>query len=70
MFYGFPLWFWLLTSMWVGWHSCRVMLTTTTEWGALVTKLNVPADWKGLSLSLSLSIYIYIYRCVCVPLEF
>ncbi|XP_075647137.1 SEC12-like protein 1 [Castanea sativa] len=26
--------------------SERVVLTTTTEWGAVVTKLNVPADWK------------------------
>jgi hypothetical protein len=33
---------------------CRVVLTTSVEWGALVTKLNVPKDWKG-SLSLSLS---------------
>jgi prolactin regulatory element-binding protein len=35
---------------------CRVVLTTSSEWGAVVTKLNVPADWKGLSLSLSLSL--------------
>ncbi|PNX71556.1 SEC12-like protein 1-like, partial [Trifolium pratense] len=34
--------------------SERVVLTTSVEWGALVTKLNVPKDWKG-SFSLSLS---------------
>ncbi|KAL5709688.1 hypothetical protein ACHQM5_020348 [Ranunculus cassubicifolius] len=26
--------------------SERMMLSTSTEWGAVVTKLNVPADWK------------------------
>ncbi|RZB88152.1 SEC12-like protein 1 isoform D [Glycine soja] len=30
----------------------RVVLTTSVEWGALVTKLTVPKDWKG-SLSLT-----------------
>lgn len=25
----------------------RVVLTTTEEWGTKVTKLTVPADWKG-----------------------
>lgn len=38
---------------------CRVVLSTTTEWGAVMTKLNVPADWKGRSLSLSLNIFGY-----------
>ncbi|XP_073273414.1 SEC12-like protein 1 [Primulina huaijiensis] len=26
--------------------SERVILTTSTEWGVMITKLNVPADWK------------------------
>lgn len=30
---------------------CRVVLTTSSEWGVMVTKLTVPADWKGLSFS-------------------
>lgn len=34
----------------------RVVLTTSNEWGAVVTKLNVPADWKGLSLSVSVCV--------------
>lgn len=36
----------------------RVVLTTSNEWGAVVTKLNVPADWKGFSLTL----YAYFFR--------
>lgn len=32
------------------------MLTTTVEWGAVATKLDVPPEWKGLSLSLSLHV--------------
>lgn len=58
------LWFSLLvltTFFLVGMH-CRVVLTTTTEWGAVMTKLNVPADWKGRSLSLSLSIFLDMAR--------
>ncbi|GMY23090.1 SEC12-like protein 1 [Fagus crenata] len=48
--------------------SERVMLTTTTEWGALVTKLNVPADWKewqiyllllGMFLASAVAFYIF-----------
>ncbi|CAI9091234.1 OLC1v1026202C1 [Oldenlandia corymbosa var. corymbosa] len=35
--------------------SERVVLTTSSEWGVMVTKLTVPADWKGLSFSLGLS---------------
>ena len=38
---------------------CRVVLTTSSEWGAVVTKLNVPADWKGFSLTLHLHIFAY-----------
>ena len=30
-------------------NFCRVVLTTSSEWGAMVTKLSVPADWKGAS---------------------
>ena len=45
----------MFIHLWV--FLCRVVLTTYDEWGAVVTKLNVPADWKGLfSLSLSLSL--------------
>lgn len=33
------------------WCIFRVVLSTSDEWGAVVTKLTVPADWKGLSLS-------------------
>ncbi|PIA54885.1 hypothetical protein AQUCO_00901055v1 [Aquilegia coerulea] len=48
--------------------SERLMLTTSGEWGAIVTKLNVPADWKewqiyavllGLFLSSAVAFYIF-----------
>ncbi|KAM7467854.1 hypothetical protein LguiB_015416 [Lonicera macranthoides] len=48
--------------------SERVVVTTSTEWGALVTKLNVPADWKewqiylvllGLFLASAIAFYIF-----------
>ncbi|XVE68723.1 hypothetical protein DITRI_Ditri09bG0092100 [Diplodiscus trichospermus] len=32
----------------------RVVLTTSIQWGAMVTKLNVPADWKEWQLYLLL----------------
>ncbi|XP_021890553.1 SEC12-like protein 1 [Carica papaya] len=47
---------------------CRVVLTTSSEWGATVTKLNVPADWKewqiyvlliGLFLASAAAFYIF-----------
>ncbi|XP_050386617.1 SEC12-like protein 1 [Argentina anserina] len=46
----------------------RVVLTTSSEWGAVVTKLNVPADWKewqiylvllGLFLASAVAFYIF-----------
>ncbi|PNX90991.1 SEC12-like protein 1-like, partial [Trifolium pratense] len=46
----------------------RVVLTTSVEWGALVTKLNVPKDWKewqiylvllGLFLVSAVAFYIF-----------
>ncbi|KAG2672289.1 hypothetical protein I3843_13G031100 [Carya illinoinensis] len=46
----------------------RVVLTTTTEWGAVMTKLNVPADWKewqiyalllGMFLASAIAFYIF-----------
>ncbi|RDX66325.1 SEC12-like protein 1 [Mucuna pruriens] len=46
----------------------RVVLTTSVEWGALVTKLNVPKDWKewqiylvllGLFLASAVAFYIF-----------
>lgn len=48
--------------------SERVMLTTSSEWGPVVTKLNVPADWKewqiyvlllGLFLASAVAFYIF-----------
>ncbi|WMV53502.1 hypothetical protein MTR67_046887 [Solanum verrucosum] len=33
--------------------SERVALTTSSQWGVMVTKLNVPTDWKGPSLFFS-----------------
>ncbi|KAJ6358029.1 hypothetical protein OIU78_005786 [Salix suchowensis] len=48
--------------------SQRVVLTTSSEWGAVVTKLNVPADWKewqiylvlvGLFLASAIAFYIF-----------
>lgn len=30
----------------------RVVLSTSSEWGAVVTKLNVPGDWKGISFNM------------------
>ncbi|XP_059666005.1 SEC12-like protein 1 [Cornus florida] len=48
--------------------SERVVLTSSTDWGALVTKLNVPADWKewqiyilllGLFLASAVAFYIF-----------
>lgn len=48
--------------------SQRVVLTTSSEWGATVTKLNVPADWKewqiyvlliGLFLASAAAFYIF-----------
>ncbi|KAF8403178.1 hypothetical protein HHK36_011275 [Tetracentron sinense] len=48
--------------------SERVMLSTSSEWGAVVTKLNVPADWKewqiyllllGLFLASAVAFYIF-----------
>ncbi|XP_052187318.1 SEC12-like protein 1 [Diospyros lotus] len=48
--------------------SERVVLTTSVEWGAMVTKLNVPADWKewqiylllvGLFLASAVAFYIF-----------
>ncbi|KAL5800391.1 hypothetical protein ACOSQ4_033275 [Xanthoceras sorbifolium] len=48
--------------------SERVALTTSSEWGAVVTKLNVPADWKewqiylvllGLFLASAIAFYIF-----------
>ncbi|CAI9759788.1 unnamed protein product [Fraxinus pennsylvanica] len=46
--------------------SERVILTSSTEWGALVTKLSVPADWKewqlyGLLLGLFLASLLIFY---------
>lgn len=35
--------------IWNDFH--RVAMSTSSEWGAVVTKLNVPADWKGLSFN-------------------
>ncbi|XP_007010111.2 PREDICTED: SEC12-like protein 1 [Theobroma cacao] len=46
----------------------RVVLTTSSQWGAMVTKLNVPADWKewqiylllvGLFLASAVAFYIF-----------
>lgn len=34
--------------------SERVVITTSSQWGAVVTKLNVPADWKDWQLYLLL----------------
>ncbi|XP_047313147.1 SEC12-like protein 1 [Impatiens glandulifera] len=48
--------------------SERVVITATEEWGAMVTKLNVPADWKdwqiylvllGLFLASAVGFYIF-----------
>lgn len=48
--------------------SERVVLTTSSEWGAMVTKLSVPADWKewqiylvllGLFLASAVAFYIF-----------
>ncbi|CAA3017246.1 SEC12 1 [Olea europaea subsp. europaea] len=48
--------------------SERVIITSSTEWGAMVTKLSVPADWKewqiyvlllGLFLASLLIFYIF-----------
>lgn len=48
--------------------SERVVLTTSVEWGALVTKLNVPKDWKewqiylvllGLFLVSAIAFYVF-----------
>uniref|UniRef100_A0A5B7BZW7 Putative SEC12-like protein 1 n=1 Tax=Davidia involucrata TaxID=16924 RepID=A0A5B7BZW7_DAVIN len=48
--------------------SERVVLTTSTEWGAMVTKLNVAADWKewqiyllllGLFLASAVAFYVF-----------
>ncbi|PON42010.1 WD repeat containing protein [Trema orientale] len=48
--------------------SERVVLTTSNEWGAVVTKLNVPADWKewqiymlllGLFLASAVAFYLF-----------
>lgn len=36
----------------IGAHFGRVALTTSSQWGVMVTKLNVPTDWKGVSLFL------------------
>ncbi|KAF3434119.1 hypothetical protein FNV43_RR25222 [Rhamnella rubrinervis] len=48
--------------------SERVVLTTSNEWGAVVTKLNVPADWKEwqiylllLGLFLASAVVFYIF---------
>ncbi|XP_008456561.2 SEC12-like protein 1 [Cucumis melo] len=48
--------------------SERVILTSSVEWGALVTKLNVPADWKEwqiyvllISLFLASAVVFYIF---------
>ena len=32
---------------------CRVVLSTSGQWGAIITKLSVPADWKGCSCGLT-----------------
>ncbi|XWS56354.1 hypothetical protein CRYUN_Cryun09bG0078900 [Craigia yunnanensis] len=49
----------------------RVVLTTSSQWGAMVTKLNVPADWKewqiyllllGLFLASAVAFYIFFER--------
>ncbi|GMJ11974.1 phosphate transporter traffic facilitator1 [Hibiscus trionum] len=48
--------------------SRKVVLTTSNQWGAMVTKLNVPADWKewqiyllllGLFLASAVAFYIF-----------
>ncbi|CAL5404297.1 unnamed protein product [Camellia sinensis] len=48
--------------------SERIVLTTSKEWGAMVTRLNVPADWKewqvylvllGLFLASAVAFYIF-----------
>lgn len=49
-----PFWF-FYTNIFLGF---RVVLTTSNQWGAVVTKLNVPADWKGISLSLCLCVFV------------
>ncbi|XVE99166.1 hypothetical protein REPUB_Repub03eG0173800 [Reevesia pubescens] len=49
----------------------RVVLTTSTQWGAMVTKLNVPADWKewqiyllliGLFLASAVAFYMFFQK--------
>ncbi|PRQ56462.1 hypothetical protein RchiOBHm_Chr1g0336681 [Rosa chinensis] len=49
-------------------NTDKVVLTTSSEWGAVVTKLNVPADWKewqiyllllGLFLASAVAFYIF-----------
>ncbi|KAE8711091.1 SEC12-like protein 1 [Hibiscus syriacus] len=49
-------------------RNCRVVLTTSNQWGAMVTKLNVPADWKEwqiylllLGLFLASAVVFYIF---------
>ncbi|KAJ6727348.1 PROLACTIN REGULATORY ELEMENT BINDING PROTEIN [Salix purpurea] len=51
--------------------SQRVVLTTSDEWGAVVTKLNVPADWKewqiylllvGLFLASAVAFYLFFQK--------
>ncbi|KAK2999220.1 hypothetical protein RJ639_023606 [Escallonia herrerae] len=46
----------------------RVVLSTSTQWGAMITKLNVPADWKewqiyllllGLFLASAVAFYVF-----------
>ncbi|XP_071734616.1 SEC12-like protein 1 [Rutidosis leptorrhynchoides] len=48
--------------------SERVVLSTSNEWGAMITKLNVPADWKewqlyllliGLFLASAILVYVF-----------
>ncbi|KAK3035022.1 hypothetical protein RJ639_033936 [Escallonia herrerae] len=46
----------------------RVVLSTSTQWGATITKLNVPADWKGphalLLHTLQHLFHFYIVKCL------
>jgi hypothetical protein len=43
---------------------CRAVISTSCQWGAELTKLNVPADWKGtLPVSANAA-----WPCSAVPL--
>lgn len=47
--------------------ACRVVLSASSQRGVMATKLNVPADWKGISFYFLFLVY---FLCLCTRMHF